>query len=300
MEKTILKLNLKKDIFESIKSNDVSELCLETSPFYFSRLTSNKNNTVEDVKNNPTLFKEFEKVVFTCSGDTCEFDIDNIHLSDEETPQFVLTFKVTTNVETEVQNVVLEETKEIETVKAIDAIDETEVSNDVEENDKCVETVVKDNDNVEKIIETTKYDDINEQIVVKLNGGTDHIDIVEHVFKSVDNEENAQMTFESNDVIREIYNLPKVIVVNKSNVRVSDNGKIYGSEKRLPVKNEHVHVLNLNKTKIGFDNFEDLVNKILELTNKGYLFVNESSIDINESEFEANMYVVTRREMLMW
>ena len=42
---SILKLNLKKDIFEQVVNGHISYLTFETTPFYFSRFTTSNNNS---------------------------------------------------------------------------------------------------------------------------------------------------------------------------------------------------------------------------------------------------------------
>lgn len=137
----ILKLNLKKEVFEDIKGIGLNYVTFDTTPFYFSKFTTSKHNTVEDVTNDKSLFKKFDTVDFMCSGETisCKFGGVLLVTDDNDNPVFRLSFEnpyydsndgengvsvdevVDTTTETEhenvVEDVVEDETPEVETLK---------------------------------------------------------------------------------------------------------------------------------------------------------------------------------------
>lgn len=114
---SVLKLNLKKDIFEQVVNGHTSYLTFETTPFYFSRFTTSKNNSIEDVKNDPTLFKTFDKVQFACSGETIECDVKKLDFTTSLEPNHETSFYLEFD-----SHVKPEEKSETETNPTIDFI----------------------------------------------------------------------------------------------------------------------------------------------------------------------------------
>lgn len=156
---SVLKLNLKKDIFEKVRDENVRELTFEATPFYFSRFTNNKNNTIEGVDNDPTLFKRFDKVLFSCSGETLEYDYLNMIIKNNE---FVLIFgkpnetidtiEETIELQEESKPIVEEVIEEIESPIEVEGVSE-EVNDGVNEGEETLEIeYIEDTLDIEKIL----------------------------------------------------------------------------------------------------------------------------------------------------
>lgn len=117
METNVLKLVLKKNLFESIINEGVDTFRFETSGFYMSKFTSNKHNTVDKLKKDASLFKTFDVVEFTCVGEKMSFGGVHVTLIDGEVPEFELKFN----------NDIVVEDEELE--QTPDVIDDNDIFN---------------------------------------------------------------------------------------------------------------------------------------------------------------------------
>lgn len=286
---SVLKLNLKKEIFEKVTSGQISDLKFETTPFYFSRFTTSKNNTVEDVENDPTLFKKFDKVQFACSGETIECDVKRLtfttSLEENHEISFYLVFdshiKSHENLESETYTETYEDYKE--------NVVETEVVYD----DTKTEDVIN-----ETPVEISEIDEPKTEFEVEVEDTTllDNSDIVyEEIDEEIDeNSELIEVT------ISEFINKHNVYCVNNSTVKIGYKGKVWGSadNKSLPIKNEHDHCVKLEKLVI--DNYKNLLNEIDKLTKSGYLFVDVEHSKIDKGIIELYVKNVSKLETLNW
>lgn len=260
-----LKLTLKKEIFENIKYRGFNLITFETTPFYFSKFTSNKRNTVEDVTNDPSLVKSFDNVEFLCCGETLTCSNPQIKI---ENNLFCVSFDTPDEVveNTIEPNDVVEETPVVETVDKQEQETTTEV----------VEPVVEPKEEVE---DTTSIEDV----------------------KSEPENENKEESISVYGVIENFLNKSTVIVVGGGIARVMSNGRVMGSDKSLPSRNEHLQDLILKSTVIEFDSPFDLSDKLNELSNKGYLFVSQLDItSLDKGILKLKSRVVTRLDMLRW
>ena len=275
---SILKLNLKKDIFEQVVNGHTSYLTFETTPFYFSRFTTSKNNSIEDVKNDPTLFKTFDKVQFACSGETIECDVKKLNFTTSLEPNHETSFYLKFD-----SHVKPEEKSETETEE--NAV-ETEVPND--ETSKPEEVVDESNvevseNNIPEIeVETEKTSLLNDTVKID--------EVVE-----VD-DTNPTIDF----IINEFVHKHNVYCVNTSNVKVGYKGKVWGcyKDKSLPINNEHDHCVTLEK--IIINDYTNLSSEIDKLTKSGYLFVDVEHINIDKRIITLYVKNVSKLEMLNW
>lgn len=262
----ILKLNLKKDIFEKVKNDGFSGLSFETSPFYFSRFTTSKNNTVDDLKKDPSLFKKYDKVMFSCSGETCEYDILNIGLNSDGT-EFVLEFnnpeieekpeeKVEENVEEKVEDKHVPNAEEIK-----EMIIEQGVNDYIEK----AEEIIKEN--------TEDLDEVDDTIFVP----TDDVNV-----------ENYLINF---------YNSPNTYCVNNKRVIIGYLGRILGCDKRFISTNEHDVVLML-ETKVF--NTDKLDEELSNYVGRDFVFVYPHGVRIFEDTVEIPLKKVNMLEIYKW
>ena len=255
----ILKLNLKKDIFEKVKDENFSMLDFEITPFYLSRFTTNKNNKVEDLKKDKSLFKEFDIVQFSSSGETIEYPFIGFDVNDSS---ISLMFKN----------------------KAYDLNTESnESDNEVDNNESNVEEVINTDENV---TETEDEIESNDEEYIS------DYDEVENI-----NEYNENYTEEELlDIFDSLYNKDNVFTVNTMNVRVGYCGKIWGNDKKFPSKNTHDQIVKLERKSFS-TNKEIFSNEISTLSNNGYLFIFPDGIRIFEDSVEIPIKKISMLEV---
>lgn len=261
----ILKLNLKKDIFEKVKNDGFSGLSFETSPFYFSRFTTSKNNTVDDLKKDPSLFKKYDKVMFSCSGETCEYDVLNIGLNSDGT-EFVLEFN---NPEVEEK---IEEKVDDEHVPNAEEVKEMVIEQGVDDYIEKAEELIKENtENNEEITE------VEDTTLVPELPETDNVDV--------------------EDCLIDFYNSPNTYCVNNKRVVIGYLGRILGCDKRFISTNEHDVVLMLETKVFNTDKLDEELSKYV---GKDFVFVYPDGVRIFEDTVEIPLKKVNMLEIYKW
>lgn len=286
MENNSLKLNLKKDAFNDVRNGKISNIHFETTPFYFSKFTDNKYNTVNDVIDNREHFKQFDTVIFSCSGETEECNKPFVRvvteLDDATTTWFVLEFDNPNMKNNEIVN------------------QETETETEIQECEHVLEPqseTQSETSNIEKEDMTEEPFEVN-----------DEKEVVEHTEENTEVEDTTMVS--ETDVLSGVYNedmltkfecLDNVFVVKRPVVKVFYMGEIYGCDKRVPCKNEHAHTVNLNYQYISFEDGDDLYNKLVSLTKKGYVFFckNESNF-IEDNKYKMCVGIVSKLDILNW
>ena len=293
MEKNILKLNLKKDIFNKVVNGEICYIDFETSPFYFSKFTNNKHNTVEDVRNDDKLYKRFDSVVFACSGETFECNAPLINIYDSlelnQPPVFSLAFENPnfkhrdpegeTGIQGEMYDIEYKE-DDIAHVsnEPIEEIEETKEEPIIE---TCEEVVENTEENTE-VEDTTMVSETE-------NETCDDETCTTGVLSGVYVEEMLTK-FESHS---------NVYTVSSPVVKVSYMGSIKGCNKKLPINNEHDFILNLKSRIISYSNGDDLDNQLTELINDGYVFFCEKeSYLLENNQYKLCVLVVDKFDMV--
>ena len=264
-EKNYLKLNLKKDVYETIV-NGATSLTFEMTPFYFSKFTDSKHNTIDDLKNDANHFKNFDGVIFTCAGgEPIEFDtVLGIGFTNSETPEFILDF-----------------------------------SPFLLEYDEPVEV------DVEKFIEPETSDKLNEDTTVDLSEleFTDVDDVKsEHVPEEdieVEDTTDIKVSTDTDKIIEDFYNNEKVYIVNRLNITVAPMGRVFGCKKYLPCSNEHPHSLSFEKVIIKND-ANEISDKFVKILKSDFVFVNPSKTEITEDGFVFYIKTLNRQTLLNW
>lgn len=248
----VLKLNLKKDVFESVKTGGVSELTFETTPFYFSRFTTNKNNTVEDIKNDSSLYKSFSSVDFACSGDIytgLNPKLDVVETLDGHV--FKLSFEhpivdegfddeISDDEYTETEDVVPEETKEDEVEESVEEY--------IEKDEEQVRQELLD-----KILEEKRSE----------------IEDLEKSFR---------------EVFKKITDKNNVHLINHNIIHLEYMGKISGCDVKLPCRNEHSYNIYMNVIGFEYTDMNDLFEKLDKLTSSPYVFITEKDMVLTENK----------------
>lgn len=255
----ILKLNLKKEVFENVKNGVVSELTFETSPFYFSRFTTSKNNTVEDVEKDSTLIKSYTGVTFSCSGESFDCTEPEVTIVNNE---FVLNF---TNPNYNM--VVADPDEELIEEIAEETIDE-----------KMVESV-------EELVEET-VEQKEEPVLV--NEPEPVKEIVERQLKDVENLKST--VSEEQTFLNEYFKNSNVYPLSSERGVISFYGNVQGCKKRLPIRNEHDFTFTLNTIEVKSSELKETLNSLL---NGGYVFIYKD-VDTNSDPITLKYKVLSR------
>lgn len=248
MEMNVLKLVLKKNTFENIVNEHLDTLRFETSGFYMSKFTTNKHNTVDDLRNDVTLFKSFDSVEFSCVGQKLEFAVSSIVLTDGDNPEFELKF---------VNDTINDFDDEDSGV--VDTRDDSDINNEWIETVPEVDREVGVVPDVE--VETPVEVPVETPVKTPATKKEKKIDTLDEILKVMGKNDN-------------------VYLINNRSLKIGYMGKIYGCDKVLTgAKNEHTYDFGL--TTHTFDVDKELQNKLVELVHSGYVFINP-----NESKVE--------------
>lgn len=248
MEMNVLKLVLKKNTFESIVDEHVDTLRFETSGFYMSKFTTNKHNTVDDLKNDATLFKSFDFVEFSCVGQKLEFAVSSIVLTDGENPEFELKFVN-------------------DTINDFDNEDsgvDIETREDADINNEWIETVPE----------------VDREVGVVPDVATD-------TSVEIPVETPVTKKEKKNDILAEILNVmgknDNVYLINNRSLKIGYMGKICGCDRVLnSAKNEHTYDFALSEHTFDID--KELQNKLVELVHSGYVFINPNESKVEDKK----------------
>lgn len=225
METNVLKLVLKKNLFESIVNEHVDTFRFETSGYYMSKFTSNKHNTVDKLKKDPSLFKTFDVVEFACVGEKMSFNGVKVYLVDGETPEFELKFN---------NDIVIDDEK----------------SNQIKD-DADVNLIDLDNTCDDEILDcaTESVDSFVEEIS---EDSTTELEVE-------DNKTNLD------DLISYLSGFKNVYILDSRNLKIGQQGKVYGCDKNISfARNEHIYDYKLTEHTIVIDNdLEDKVDEII-------------------------------------
>lgn len=289
--KNVLRLNLKKDLFEKVKNGDLNVLTFETTPFYFSRFTSSKYNKIENVLEDKSLFRDFDSVIFQCSGEHVEYDCVSVGFTDDETPEFILNFS-----NNEIDDMIIDN-------MTIYSENYQEISEDVIEIKQNVEYVEHEESQDEEI---EHVQEPIEETNVETGPETEHVDTKE---EDTEVEDTTMLTMcpniisgaDSERIFDKIINKSNVFHVKSSMIRVGYHGYISGCDKKLPCRNEHEYMVKLNKMIISYTDVNDFENKLDELTNKNYVFICFRDSYFNENcEYEIMIGIVDKLTVLNW
>ena len=284
MEKNVLKLNLKKDIFNKVVNGEISHIDFETSPFYFSKFTNNKHNTVDDVRNDDKLYKRFDSVVFACSGETFECNAPLINIFDSlelnQPPVFSLAF----------------ENPNFKGYETVGITEECEIP---------LETELKHVSN--EPVEETKEEPIIETFEEVVENTEENTEVEDTTMVSEPEDETYDETCTTGvlsgvyieEMLTKFENHSNVYTVSSPVVKVSYMGSIKGCNKKLPINNEHDFVLNLKSRIISYSNGDDLDNQLTELINDGYVFFCEKeSYLLDNNQYKLCVLVVDKFDMV--
>ena len=108
-----IRLLVKKELLENIKHHN--EVTFEASPFYFSRFTGSKKNTIDDLKNDSSILKHYDVVEFTIGGESLVFNVIEIGLNDND--EFFIKYDNNVSEPESTENVEDVETVDIEHVQ---------------------------------------------------------------------------------------------------------------------------------------------------------------------------------------
>ena len=260
----ILKLNLKKEIFENVK-NGQEKLYFEANPYHFSRFTTSKKNTVDDIKANAELFKQFDVVSFTCAGETIECPVKRIELN-EDGSEFVLVIKGVSNCDDVVEENVAEH------VPTIPELKETQVEEEVNSIIESANEVLAENENTiseseVEVEETTSVPEIPD---------TDNVNV--------------------ENILSDFYQKPTVYCINGFRLVIDRMGKVVGAHETMPAKNEHPQSFSLEMKSFKVDELADELNKL----SRNYVFIYPSGVKVNGDVVEIPVKLITRLEVLQW
>ena len=292
MELKLLKLTVKKEILDNIVDNGLDTVTFDASPFYMSKFTTSKKNTVEEVLKDKTLMKKFDSVEFMCSGDRYEFELKEIDLIDDETPIFTVTFyNPPVFVETVDDEVVMEATPEVITtcpepelvndnmIKEFVQVDlpDVELSEIVgntgevvlEDGEGCTETcLIKDDETGgEECTETCPVED--EQVEVEYE---EMVETEQEKIKSV---------VDYFDTLNEFLRHDDVYQVRCDVIKISYGGRVVFCDKVIPHQNEHNYLFEFDTMRFEIKNLKQELNK---LTGSNIVFIDPRSISV-EGDF---------------
>lgn len=268
----ILKLILKKEIFEQVQNKKVSSLTFEMTPFYLSRFTTSKYNTIDNLKKDKSLFKKFDKIQFTCAAESVEFDVKDIVLTEDNgETKFLVKFLTDVNIDTQ-------KNEEIQPV--------------VEEQEEQIEEILnKESLNVEPVVK--KVEEQNDDLQIQ--------PVVEEQEKQVQIEEtiqdNKKTPLDDND-LKKLLSHKNVFGIKSRIVRIGYMGNVWGvNGKKLPIHNEHEQLLTLEKLVLPLDK---MIEKLKEYIKSGYVFIDIDNIKITNTEVELYIKHVNRFDTINW
>lgn len=294
MELKLLKLTVKKDILDNIVDNGLDKVTFDASPFYMSKFTTSKKNTVEEVLKDKTLIKEFDSVEFMCSGDRYEFELKEIELIDGETPIFTVTFyNPSVFVETVDGEVVMEVTPEvITTCPETELVDDNEVKDFVqvdlpdvelieivgntgevvlEDGKNCTETCPIEDCEIgeEECTETCLVED--EELSVEY----------EEMVETETEQEKIKSVVDYFDTLNEFLRHDDVYQVRCDVIKISYGGRVVFCDKVIPHQNEHNYLFEFDTMRFEIKNLKQELNK---LTGSNIVFIDPRSISV-EGDF---------------
>lgn len=294
MELKLLKLTVKKDVLDNIVNNGLDSVVFEATPFYMSKFTTSKKNTVEEVLKDKTLMKEFDSVEFMCSGDRYEFELKEIDLIDDETPVFTVTFfNLPIFVETVDDEVVMEATPEVITTcpePELEFVNDNEVKDFVqvdlpdvepgetiddtsevvlEDEEECTETCLIEDDETcdEGCTETCPVED------EELN--------VEYEEMVETEQEKIKSVVDYFDTLNEFLRHDDVYQVRCDVIKISYGGRVVFCDKVIPHQNEHNYLFEFDTMRFEIKNLKQELNK---LTGSNIVFIDPRSISV-EGDF---------------
>ncbi|MCM1221183.1 MAG: hypothetical protein NC548_42555 [Lachnospiraceae bacterium] len=273
-----LKLVLKKDVFEGVKNGDNS-ISFETTSYYMNRFTSSKTNTVDDLKNDNSLFKSFDGVSFSCGDEKFESEGGvSITLSDDETPMFIVSFKNESQIEHDIENDVEHVNEDV--VDTFDTLSIDDFSSPLDEDveETPIEEVVEINDEVETV-----------EPELQIEVEEDEINNESKEDKNIDNQLNTVIEKLNKFIVEQ-----NVYVVTRPTVKISHMGKVWGCDKRLPIMNTHDYDFNFKKTVIDVNDFDTFTESI---KGKGFIFLyvgDSGNIEYTDGKLEIMYATLTK------
>lgn len=240
----ILKLTVKKDVFDNLASGKQSYIYVEGNGYWIRRLATNTVDSFEKLKETQD-FRTFDTVSVTCAKDNAIYPFKSIRTgnayegdNDAEDDGFKIWVEMNEyhNVDKETENI-----------------------------QEC-ENVNEPNEELESVDESNEIDIVN-----KPNDETE-IDATEK-FKN----ESVE------DVVKQIIDVfdgyDNVVVVNRPFVTITSNGRIFGTNKRLNINNDEEIRINIGQEKIYDDtnNDESFIDKIeqylVEYVKSGHVLI---------------------------
>lgn len=259
----ILKLIVKKDLFDKLASGEQNYIYVDANGYWIRRLAVNSADSFNKLKETQA-FRTFDVVNVTCAKETAQYQFKDIKTGNEDMTQNVadtgICILITTNKDI---------SEKSETVASSDEpTNETvNVASNEEPSDENVTTVMTDECEcpIEDETETEKEAELT----------TDFGD--NEVFVNEAEKKDIKNTIDF--IISVIGGYDNVVVVNRPNIIITSNGRIYGTKDKLDLNNDEEIRVNIGIEKL-YDNtnndkdfIKEIENYFIDYVKTGYIFI---------------------------
>lgn len=302
----ILKLIVKKDIFDKLASGKQDYVYVESNNYWIKRLAVNSVDSFQKLKETQA-FKTFDCVSVTCGKENAQYQFKTIKTGHENMEKdgwdtgFCIWIAGNEEVEAE----------KSDTVSNGEPIDEPVNENvNVELHKASMEESIEDY--VEIDSNETESENVKAEVSDTVSNNEPIDEPVNEPVNSEDNEEPKEVLVE--DETEPVSGLPdaentkenlkssidflidviggydNVIIVNRPNIIITSNGRIFGTKDRLDINNDEEIRVNVGTEKLYDDtnNDKDFLKKIenylMDYTKSGCIFIYKEGCDVVYTE----------------
>lgn len=301
MENT-LKLTVKKEVFDKLASGEQNYVYVEENNYWIKRLAANSADGFQKLKTTQA-FKTFDSVSVTCGKENAQYQFKTIKTGHEDMGTndgwdtgFCIWItgneNETEEIPAEVPNTVSDTVQNGETLN--EPVNEPVNSElhklPMEESIEDYE-VIDDNENEP------------EEVEAEVPNGEPTSDAVNEPINSENNEEpkevlvedeteidNGSLKSDIDFLIDVIGGYDNVIVVNRPNIIITSNGRIFGTKDRLDINNDEEIRVNVGTEKLYDDTnndkdfLEKIENYLMDYTKSGCIFIYKEGCDVVYTE----------------
>lgn len=301
----ILKLTVKKEIFDKLASGEQNYVYVEDNNYWIKRLAANSADGFQKLKVTQA-FKTFDSVSVTCGKENAQYQFKTIKTGHEDMEKdgwdtgFCIWITGNEN-----------ETEEIP-AEVPNAVSDT-VSNGETVNDTVNETANSElhklpmEESIEDYVEIDENENEPEMVEAEVSNTVPNAeptsDAVNEPVNSEDNEEpneasveddteidNGNLKSDIDFLIDVVGGYDNVIIVNRPNIIITSNGRVFGTKDRLDINNDEEIRVNVGTEKIYDDTNDDkdflkkIEDYLMDYTKSGCIFIYKEGCDVVYTE----------------
>lgn len=306
----ILKLTVKKEVFDKLASGEQNYVYVEENNYWIKRLAANSADGFQKLKVTQA-FKTFDSVSVTCGKENAQYQFKTIKTGHEDmgtNDGWDTGFCIwITGNEDETEEIPAEVPNTVPNTVSGTLSNDEPVNETV--NSKLHEAPMEESveDYVEIDSNETESEDVDAETPNTVSDAVSNGEpIDEHVNEPVnseDNEEPKEVLVEDETeidngslksgidfLIDVIGGYDNVIIVNRPNIIITSNGRIFGTKDRLDINNDEEIRVNVGTEKLYDDtnNDKDFLEKIekylMDYTKSGCIFIYKEGCDVVYTE----------------